>query len=86
LFSAVIMEAASIAALGAVAGYAVYAVILTTVASVVRTQTGVVLETLRWDAVLVAAPVTVILLGALAGCIPAIKAYRTDVAQNLTPH
>jgi putative ABC transport system permease protein len=25
-------------------------------------------------------------LGALAGIVPAFKAYRTDVASNLTPH
>jgi putative ABC transport system permease protein len=31
-------------------------------------------------------PVVFITLGALAGIIPAIKAYRTDVARNLTPH
>jgi hypothetical protein len=27
-----------------------------------------------------------IALGALAGIIPALKAYRTDVAENLSPH
>jgi len=86
LSAAVVLEAASIAALGAAAGYGVYAAILAGVASVVRAQTGVVLEILRWDVVLVLAPAAIIALGALAGLIPALKAYRTDVAENLTPH
>lgn len=86
LSGAVVLEAASIAALGAVAGYGVYAAILWGVASVVRAQTGVVMEILHWDWVLVLAPAAIIALGGLAGLIPALKAYRTDVAENLTPH
>jgi putative ABC transport system permease protein len=31
------------------------------------------------------APLVMLALGALAGVIPAAKAYRTDVAENLTP-
>jgi putative ABC transport system permease protein len=85
LFGAVVLEAASIAALGAAAGYGVYVTILTGVASVVRAQTGVVLEVLRWDLVLVLAPISIVILGAIAGLAPAVKAYRTDVAENLTP-
>jgi len=67
-------------------GYAVYAAILAGVASVVRAQTGVVLEVLRWDASAGARAALILALGALAGLIPALKAYRTDVAENLTPH
>jgi putative ABC transport system permease protein len=83
---AVVLEATSIAALGAVAGYAVYAAILAGVASIVRSRTGVVLAVLEWDPVLVLAPAAIVFLGALAGLIPALKAYRTNVAENLTPH
>jgi putative ABC transport system permease protein len=86
LSGAAILEAGSIAALGAALGYLVYAAIMAGVASVLRVQTGVVLEVLRWDAVLVLAPAAIIGLGALAGFIPALKAYHTDVAENLTPH
>jgi hypothetical protein len=46
----------------------------------------VVLEVFRWDAVFVLAPVMVIGVGAVAGLVPAIKAYQTDVADNLAPH
>jgi len=86
LSTAVVLEAASIAALGAAAGFGVYAVILASVASVVRAQTGVVMEILHWDPVLVLAPLNIIVLGAMAGFIPALKAYHTEVAENLTPH
>jgi putative ABC transport system permease protein len=44
-----------------------------------------VLHPLAFNPVMVWAPVAFIALGALAGIIPAAKAYRTDVAQNLTP-
>lgn len=86
LSGAVTLEAAAIAALGAMLGYGVYACILAAVASIVRSRTGVVLDPLYWDPVLVLAPAAIILLGALAGVVPALKAYRTDVAANLTPH
>jgi putative ABC transport system permease protein len=86
LFGAVVLEAAAIAALGAVAGYVIHGGILGVVAAGVRAQTGVVLDVLHWDPVLVLAPASIILLGAMAGCVPAIKAYRTDVAENLVPH
>jgi len=85
VFSAIVFEAATIAALGSLAGFAVYAVIVGVAASIIRAQTGVVLEVLQWHTVLAAAPAGMILLGALAGVVPAVKAYRTDVAENLSP-
>ena len=36
--------------------------------------------------VLVAAPVGMLVLGKIAGILPALKAYSTDVAENLVPH
>jgi hypothetical protein len=58
---------------------------MSTAAVIVREQTGVALDVLRFQWVLVIAPVIMILLGALAGVIPAVKAYSTDVAANLAP-
>jgi len=54
-------------------------------ASIPRAETGVVLEPLKFNPVMFWAPVALITLGALAGIIPALKAYRTDVAENLSP-
>ncbi len=86
VFGAIILESTMIAALGAVLGYGVYAAILMLATVIVRSQTGVVLNTLCFHPVLMLAPVSMILLGALAGLLPAFKAYSTDVASNLTPH
>jgi len=86
LFGAVVLEAAAIAALGMIAGFAVHGGISALATAVLREQTGVVLEVWTWHPVLVTAPLGMILLGALVGLVPAWKAYRTDVAENLAPH
>jgi putative ABC transport system permease protein len=85
IFSALILEAATIAALGSLSGCLVYLVLQTLAATIIRGETGVVLEVLAFNPVLALVPVGMILLGALAGWLPAIKAYRTDVATNLVP-
>lgn len=85
IFSAIITETAAIAVLGVIAGFAVYAVILFTAGRIIRSTTGVVIDLAAWDPVLVYAPLGIVLLGAVAGVFPAIKAYRTDVAENIVP-
>ena len=59
--------------------------IVNVVAAVIRAQTGVVIDPLTLHPVLALAPAGMIALGALAGIVPAWKAYRTDVAENLVP-
>lgn len=86
VFTAIVLESASITALGVLAGYVVYAAIIGSAAVIVRAQTGVVLDALRFDWALVLTPIGMIVVGALAGLVPAFKAYRTDVASNLLPH
>ncbi|MCX6954523.1 MAG: ABC transporter permease [Verrucomicrobia bacterium] len=85
IFGAVVAEAACIGVLGAAAGYAVYFALLTGVAEVIRAQTGVVLDVGAKHAVLWACPLAMVALCALGGVVPAIKAYRTPVAETLTP-
>ena len=85
VFAVIVLEAASIAALGVIMGFIVYGAIFTAASAIVRAQTGIVLDLLKFHPVFVIAPVCVILLGAVAGVVPAVKAYRTDVATNLTP-
>jgi putative ABC transport system permease protein len=65
--------------------FAVFLAILGASAAILRAQVGVVLDIWEFHPILVAAPAAMIALGALAGIIPAIKAYRTDVADNLIP-
>ncbi len=85
VFGAVVAEAGVITALGVVAGLAVYAIIISVAAAMIRERTGVVLEPFAFSAVFLWAPPLMIFFGALAGLAPAFKAYRTDVAANLAP-
>src|SRR6185295_8103452 len=78
VFSSIVLEAATIAGMGAAAGYAVYAAILAVTTYVVRAQTGVVIDAMKSDPVLWQAPLGMIAIGIIAGVIPALKAYATD--------
>lgn len=81
----VVLEAVAIATLGGLISFVIYGGILGVAAGIVRAQTGVVLDPLAWHPVLVWAPLGLIGLSALAGLVPALKAYRTEVAANLSP-
>jgi putative ABC transport system permease protein len=85
VFSSIILEAAAIAALGMIFAYAIYFAIMSASAAILRAQVGVVLDIFAFHPVLLCAPAAMIALGALAGIVPAYKAYRTDVAANLVP-
>ncbi|MBI3879739.1 MAG: FtsX-like permease family protein [Verrucomicrobia bacterium] len=85
IFSAVVLESAAISAIGMAVAFGIYGVIVSVVAAVIREQTGVVIDPLTLHPVLLLAPAGMIALGALAGVVPAWKAYRTDVAENLVP-
>lgn len=85
VFSAIVIESAVIAFIGSMFGLVFYGGILAAAAVVVRAQTGVVLEVFSIHPALYLTPMGITLLGAVAGIIPAIKAYSTDVAENLTP-
>lgn len=85
VFSAIVLEAAAIAGLGALVGFLVYAAILAAATVLIRAQTGVVLDALQFHWALALTPPGMAALGALAGVVPALKAYATDVATNLTP-
>ena len=85
IFGAIVLESASISALGVWVGFIVYAAILNSAATVIRHQTGVVLNPFALSPVMLWTPVGMIALGALAGVVPAAKAYRTEVADHLIP-
>jgi putative ABC transport system permease protein len=86
VFSAIVLESAAIAGMGSLLGMVIYGVIMGVAAVLVRQQTGVVLDVFEAHTVLIATPIGMVLLGAVAGIIPAYKAYATDVAENLIPH
>lgn len=85
LFGAVVLEAAAIGAIGMALSFGAYAAIVTAVAAVIQAQTGVLLEAFAYSPVMLWAPLGMIALCALCGLLPAWKAYRTDVAENLAP-
>ncbi len=85
VFSAIVLEAAAIAALGMSGAFGIYLGLVTVVAGIIRAQTGVVLDPFSFNPVMLWSPAAFTALGALSGVVPAIKAYRTDVASNLTP-
>jgi putative ABC transport system permease protein len=54
-------------------------------AVVIRSQTGVVLDVLKPHPIFVLAPLGMTFMGVIAGILPALKAYSTDVATHLAP-
>jgi putative ABC transport system permease protein len=84
VFLTVLLEAVSIAAVGVVLAFVLYALIVSIAASVIRAQTGVVIDPWTWHNVMAWGPLGLIALGATTGIVPAVKAYRVDVAENLT--
>jgi putative ABC transport system permease protein len=85
LSGAIVLEATVIGALGMVLAFGAYAAIVSAVAAVIQAQTGVLIEAFAYNPVMLWAPVGMIALCALSGLLPAMKAYRTDVAENLAP-
>ncbi len=84
LLGVIVLESVLIAGLGALLGYGVAWGILEVAAGNIREETGVVVETLAYHPVLWWTPLAMIGVGALAGLIPAWKAYSTDVSRELS--
>ncbi|MES2692714.1 MAG: FtsX-like permease family protein, partial [Verrucomicrobiota bacterium] len=85
VFSAIVLESAGIAAVGMAFAYIFYAIIVVVASSIIRAQTGVVIDPLKAHWVMLIAPAGIICLAAVMGVFPAIKAYRTDVGGGLAP-
>jgi len=85
VFSAIVLECLAISVMGVIAGFAVATAIMGVAAVIIREQTGVVLSILSYEPTALIAPLVMIGLGALAGIVPAFKAYSTDVATNIIP-
>jgi putative ABC transport system permease protein len=84
VFGAIVLESTVIAGLGCVAGLLIHAALLAVAALVVRRATGVVLE-IGFHPAVWGTPLAMTALGAVSGLLPAWNAYRTDVAENLSP-
>lgn len=85
VFSVVVLEAAVIATIGMIGAFLAHFVLMNTAATVIRAETGVVLDPFAFHPGMVVVPFTLIGLSALAGFVPANKAYNVNVARHLTP-
>lgn len=83
--TSIVLEAVAIAVLGMALAFIIYIAITSAVAAVIRAQTGVVIDPWIFHGVMLWASAGLIALAALAGLVPALKAYRVDVAENLAP-
>lgn len=84
VFSAIVLEAQSIALLGSLLGYGIYFIVLGYAVGLVEQKTGVLLDPTALHPVLLWGPLGMLGIGALAGLLPAWKAYSTDVARTLS--
>ncbi len=85
LFGVVVLEAVALGVLGMLGAFGVFALIAGTGAELIHAETGAVVRVWAWHPIMLWAPVGMIALCALGGLVPAWKAYRTDVAENLSP-
>ncbi len=84
VFAVILCESSLIALFGSLLGFVFYLLILSVVAGVVRDQTGVVLDVFAYHPALLWTPIGMLGVGAIAGLLPARKAYSTDVAETLS--
>jgi putative ABC transport system permease protein len=81
----VLLESCLLAIAGAVGGILGGHAIAYVVASLLATRSGLVADPFVVDALQPTVLASVILLGTFAGLLPAVLAYRTEVAENLAP-
>ena len=79
----VVLESATLGAAGSILGLLVFAGLAGIAREIVRRQTGVALDPWVWHPVFAYAPLGATALASVAGAIPAVLLYRTDVATQL---
>jgi putative ABC transport system permease protein len=85
VFRSIVLEAMAIGVIGIIGGTGIYIVITSAAATVIRGQTGMVLAPLAWHPVFLFGAIGLLLLSAIAGLLPALQAYQTEVASSLAP-
>ena len=85
ILSIVILEAAALCFFGGVAGLALGHVLTALAAGILSAEAGVSISAVAFHGEELAVFGGVLVLGVLAGALPALKAYRTDIADGLNP-
>lgn len=83
VFGVIVLEAVVLAGLGCLIGFVFYVALMIGVAQFVYDRSGVVLDVWAWHPVLMLAPLGMLILGAVAGLLPAFRAYSVDVSDGL---
>lgn len=85
VFLAVLGESIATGLAGACGGLLLHAGLMAVASHIIQRETGVVLDAFSWAPVLAVVPAALLALCALAGLVPAWKAYRLPVADALVP-
>jgi putative ABC transport system permease protein len=84
--SAIQLEAMTLALLGCLCGYMINSLILSSAAYIIKSQVGVVLSVWQYHDAYLFVPLGMLVLGMIVGLIPALRAYRLEVATSLVAH
>lgn len=84
VFGVIILEAVTLAALGCAVGFLVYGGLMFGVTQFIYESSGVVISPWAYHPVLVRAPIGMLVVGAIAGLLPAWRAYSVDVSEGLS--
>jgi putative ABC transport system permease protein len=85
VLSIVMLEAAALSLFGAVGGLALGHALTAAAGGAISARSGVPISALAFHPEELAVVAGVLVLGAVAGILPALKAYRTDIADGLSP-
>ncbi|MGE4551338.1 MAG: FtsX-like permease family protein, partial [Opitutales bacterium] len=83
--ASILAHAGLITLLGIIGAFALFALVGGYAAAEIREEAGVVIELFRYDPVFLYVPGGMLALGLSSGLLPAVQAYGSDVASNLTP-
>lgn len=85
LVNIILNQAFILSILGIIGGFLFYGTILTVAGQIIREQTGVQIEIFKFSHILWLGPLAMVLISLVVALIPAVKAYKTDVSENLKP-
>lgn len=86
IFKSVVTETAIITILGTFAGFFVNFMILAVASYMLKQNLGIIVNIFSFHEIYIIMPMAMVIMGVITGVIPAIRAYSTEVAENLNPY